>query len=166
MRAMTRRDALAAGQRADRLVDVVAGELKRAEQIAEHADRLVREVLLHLLPDRQIRVEQLQRLLREVAHLEARAELHARPRPASSAPAIILSSVVLPAPFRPITHQRSPRRTWKDRNRRRSRARRSALRTRSIASDVVARSRRRLEVELARPAAASAARSSRSSRAP
>ena len=63
-----------------------------------------------LLLDRQVRIEQVERLLREVAHLQARAELHRRRRRARSAPATIFSSVVLPAPFLPITHQRSPRR--------------------------------------------------------
>ena len=70
----------------------------------------VREVLLQLLLDGQVGVEQVERLLREVAHLEARAEADRRPRRAASTPATILSSVVLPAPLRPITHQRSPRR--------------------------------------------------------
>jgi hypothetical protein len=71
---------LAARERPDLLVHVVARELERAEQVAQHADRLVREVLLDLLPDRQVRVEQVERLLGEVAHLEARAE---RTSPAS-----------------------------------------------------------------------------------
>ena len=37
------------------------------------------KVLLDLLPDRQVRVEELGRLLREVAHLHARADAHAAP---------------------------------------------------------------------------------------
>ena len=59
------------------LVDVVAGELERAEDAAKDADRFEREVLLHLLPHREIGIEQIERLLREVAHLQAGAEAHA-----------------------------------------------------------------------------------------
>ena len=40
------------------------------------ADALVREVLLHLLDDGELGVEELERLLREVAELEARPEPH------------------------------------------------------------------------------------------
>ena len=43
-------------------------------RLAQRADRLVREVLLQLLLDREVGVEQVERLLREVAQLEARAE--------------------------------------------------------------------------------------------
>ena len=72
--------------------------------------RLVREVLLELLLDRQIGIEQLQRLLREVAHLQARAEPdrprvgRQRARRSSSAASSCRRR------SRPITHQRSPRR--------------------------------------------------------
>ena len=83
---------LAARERADLLVDVVAGELERAGEAAQRADRLVRKILPQLLLDRQIGIEQVERLLREVAHLQARAELdvagvgrRARRRPSSAA---------------------------------------------------------------------------------
>ena len=78
---------LAARQRADLLVDVVAGELERAGEVPQRADRLVRKVLLQLLLDGEIRVEHVERLLREITHLQARAQLDpparasARPRP-------------------------------------------------------------------------------------
>ena len=65
---------LAAGERPNLLVDIVARELKRAGQVPQHADRFIREVALQLLFDRQIRIEQVERLLCEVAHLEARAQ--------------------------------------------------------------------------------------------
>ena len=110
MRAMHEARLLAAGERADLLVDLVARELKRADQAAQRADRLVRKVVLQLLLDRQVGIEQVERLLREVAHLQARAELAPSPASGASAPATIFSSVDLPAPFFPITHQRSPRR--------------------------------------------------------
>ena len=110
MRAITRRVFSPPESDADLLVDVVAGELERAGEVAQHADRLVREVLLQLLLDREVRIEQVERLLREVAHLQARAERDRCRRRARSAPATIFSSVDLPAPFLPITHQRSPRR--------------------------------------------------------
>ena len=110
IRAMHQPRLLAARQRADLLVDVVARELERAGQVAQRADRLVREVLLQLLLDRQVGIEQVERLLREVAHLAGSRRAAPRRRPARSAPAIIFSSVDLPAPFLPITHQRSPRR--------------------------------------------------------
>ena len=92
--------ALPARERPDSLVDLVARKLERPEEIAQHANRVVREVFLHLLPDGEILVEQLQRLLGEVAHRQARAERE-RARVGRHAPAIIVSSVVLPAPFRP-----------------------------------------------------------------
>ena len=44
---------LAPRQRADLLVDVVAGELKRAGQVAKRSNRFVRKVLPELLLDRQ-----------------------------------------------------------------------------------------------------------------
>ena len=71
---------LAARQRPDLLVHVVARELERAGEVAQGADGLVREVLLELLGDGQVGVEQVQRLLREVAHLEAGAEADRRRR--------------------------------------------------------------------------------------
>ena len=65
---------LAARQRPDLLVDVVAGELEGASQVAQHADRLVGEVLLELRLDGQIGAEHLERLLGEVAQLQAGTE--------------------------------------------------------------------------------------------
>src|SRR5436190_22286156 len=65
---------LAAGERADFLLDVVAGELEGAEETAEDDDRLERKVFLDLLPNGEIEIEKIERLLREVAQLQARAE--------------------------------------------------------------------------------------------
>ena len=70
---------LASRQRPDLLLDVLAGELKRAEQVAQRADGLERKILLDLLPDRELGIEQLRRLLREVAHLHAGADTHVAP---------------------------------------------------------------------------------------
>ena len=47
---------------------------KAPARLLQRADRLEREVLLQLLLDRQVGVEHVERLLREVAHLQARAE--------------------------------------------------------------------------------------------
>src|ERR1039458_4048990 len=68
---------LASGKRPDALVHVVSGELERARQGPQGADAVLREVLLQLLHDGQIGVQNVQRLLREVAHIEAGAEPHA-----------------------------------------------------------------------------------------
>src|SRR5258706_14513803 len=65
---------LAARKRADAFLDVVAGELERACQRAQGSQSILREVVLQLLDHRQIRIEHVQRLLREVAHGQARAE--------------------------------------------------------------------------------------------
>ena len=62
---------LATAEELDQLVLFVAGELERAEQVALGADRLEVELLVDLLVDGQVRVEQVERLLREVAHLDA-----------------------------------------------------------------------------------------------
>ncbi len=65
---------LAAGERPDPLVDLVARELEGAQQAADQAHGLVREVLLQLLEDGDVRVQQIQRLLGEVAQLDAGAD--------------------------------------------------------------------------------------------
>src|SRR5262245_65087725 len=65
---------LAARQTADLLVDLVARKLEGAREIAEDTNRFVREVFSQLFLDREIRIEQVERLLREVAHL--RSEEH------------------------------------------------------------------------------------------
>jgi hypothetical protein len=46
------------------------------EQVAQHARRLVRVVVLQLLEHGEVRVQQIERLLGEVAHLQARSGLH------------------------------------------------------------------------------------------
>ena len=51
-------------------------ELERAEEAAQGANRLEREVFLHLSPHRQLGVEEIECLLREIAELERRAEAH------------------------------------------------------------------------------------------
>src|ERR1051326_5723961 len=65
---------LAAGERPDPFVDVVAAELEGAEEVSEGADRLEREIALHLFPDRELGIEEIERLLGEVAELERCAE--------------------------------------------------------------------------------------------
>ena len=67
---------LAARERSDLLVGVVTRELEGAGQAAQGTDRLEREVLAQLLLNRQVGIEHVERLLREVAHLEAGAQLH------------------------------------------------------------------------------------------
>src|SRR5712691_238903 len=61
MRASTRR-VFSPPERANRLVHVVARELKRAREVAQHANRFAGEVLLKLLLDRQARIQQVERL--------------------------------------------------------------------------------------------------------
>ena len=51
---------LTARQRADLLVDVVAGELKRAREIAEDADGIVGKVLAELFFDGEVGIEQVE----------------------------------------------------------------------------------------------------------
>src|SRR5258708_27753070 len=64
----------AAGKRADFFLDLIAGELERAEETAQSANRLEREVFLDLFPYGEVRIEQVEGLLGEVAHLQRRAE--------------------------------------------------------------------------------------------
>ena len=65
---------LAARERPDLLVGVVPRELKRSRQGAEHPDPLEREIRLELLEDRESRVEDVERLLGEIAHPERCAQ--------------------------------------------------------------------------------------------
>ena len=60
-----------------RLVHIVARELERAGQRAQRADAVLRKILLQLLDDGQIGIEHVQRLLREVSHVQAGAQPHA-----------------------------------------------------------------------------------------
>ena len=62
--------------------------------------------VLQRLETVRVGVEQLHRVLGEVAHLDP-APTVTLPASGVGAPAIILSSVDLPAPFSPITAQRS-----------------------------------------------------------
>jgi hypothetical protein len=72
---------LAARERPDLLVHLVSRELERSGEVAQDSHRLVRKVRLQLVLDRQVRVEQVQRLLGEVAHLQAaRAQRTCRAR--------------------------------------------------------------------------------------
>src|SRR4029077_3233207 len=63
----------AAGERADLLINVVTRELERSGKRAQRAQNVLREVLLELLDDRQVAVQYVQRLLREVPHIQAGA---------------------------------------------------------------------------------------------
>jgi len=67
---------LAARERTDLLIHVVAGKLKRTGQRAQRPNAILREILLQLFENREIGIEHVQRLLGEVAHGEAGAELH------------------------------------------------------------------------------------------
>ena len=107
---MARRDFSPPESDADLLVDIVARKLESARQSAQRAEAVLREIVLQLFDDGEIGIQHVQRLLGEVAHVEAGSQTHLAGVGSRCAPAIILSSVVLPAPFRPITAQRSPRR--------------------------------------------------------
>ena len=165
MRASTSRVFSPPDSDADLLVDLVARELERAEQVAQHAGRLVREVLLDLLPDGQVRVQHVERLLREVAHACRLAPSFTAPASGASAPATIFRSVVLPEPFRPMTDQRSPRRIVRSRP---SCTTRAAVRLRDALEDrhLIARARRLAEIELDDAPLLRQLDPSRSSRAP
>ena len=67
---------LAAGEHADRLVDLVPGEVEGAEGVALARGRRGREGGVQLLVHRPVRIEDVERGLGEVAELEARPELH------------------------------------------------------------------------------------------
>src|ERR1017187_1524372 len=68
---------LAAGEGADLLVHVVAGELEGAGEGAQGAHAILREVLLELFDDGEVAIEHVERLLREVPHIQAGAQPHA-----------------------------------------------------------------------------------------
>jgi hypothetical protein len=68
---------LAAGEQPAALGGVVAREAERRGERAQRADRRVRERLLERLPDRLVAVEQLHRVLREVALHHGAAHGHA-----------------------------------------------------------------------------------------
>ena len=104
---------LAAREQPAALLDLVAGEAEAARERAQRADRRGRERGLERLEDGLVAVEHLHRLLREVAELHGGAQRDAAGSRALASPATSLSSVDLPAPFAPITHQRSWRRTQK-----------------------------------------------------
>ncbi len=101
---------LAARQRPDRLVDVVARELEGAEQVAQRRRWTPAGSPSGAARRRSGRG----RAGRAPAARSSPSSGWRRASPgrrrAPGAPATILSSVVLPAPFWPITHQRSPRR--------------------------------------------------------
>ena len=64
---------LTSGESANLLIHIVAGELERPGKTSEGADRFVWEVAMELLVDREVGIKQVQCLLREVAHGQARA---------------------------------------------------------------------------------------------
>src|ERR1035437_10167002 len=68
---------LAAGERTDLLVHVVTRKLERPGERAQRAHAILREVPLKLFDDGQIPLEHVERLLREVPHIQAGAEAHA-----------------------------------------------------------------------------------------
>jgi predicted MFS family arabinose efflux permease len=103
---------LAARQHPAFLLDVIAGKAEAAGQRAQRALPGLREGILQRLEHRALAVEQIHRVLGEVAHLHAAAERH-RAVVGLGAPATSFSSVDLPAPLTPMTHQRSLRRIWK-----------------------------------------------------
>src|SRR5439155_3813729 len=65
---------LPAGERPDRFVDVVSRELERAGERTKRADAILREVVLKLLEDGEVRIEHVEGLLREVSHAQAGAQ--------------------------------------------------------------------------------------------
>src|SRR6202041_1558219 len=62
---------------ADFLVRVVARELECSRQIPQRSNTVLGKILLQLFGDGEIGIEYIQRLLREVAHIQAGAEPHA-----------------------------------------------------------------------------------------
>ena len=154
---------LAAREQAAALLDLVAREAEAAGERAQRADRRVRERALERLPDAVVAVEQLHRVLREVAELHRRAErdaagvgrgvagdeleqrrlagaVHAHHAPALAAADPEVEAVEDDALAVGLVHA-------------------------GELHDVVARARRRPELELDASGAASAARPSRSCRA-
>jgi len=67
---------LAAGERADRLVHIVARELERTRQRTQRSQALLRKIFLELLDNGQVCIQHIQRLLREVSHDEAGPQPH------------------------------------------------------------------------------------------
>lgn len=98
---------LAAGERADGLEHVLAGEQECAEAVAR---RLGRAVLLieHRVIERALRVGKVDDL-RQIARLDGRAELDLSLR--GSSPSSTRRNVVLPVPLSPSRAIRSPPRT-------------------------------------------------------
>src|SRR6202049_99268 len=66
-----------AGECADLLIYVFAGELECSRKVPQRPETVLRKILLQLLDDGEIGIEHVQGLLREVAHIQAGAESHA-----------------------------------------------------------------------------------------
>ena len=111
--------ALAARERADLLLLIAALEVE-PRHVRARVDRLLAEDDLvlaagDLLPHGLVGVQRLARLI-DVADLHGLADLAACRRPAVSCPTSIRNSVVLPAPFGPITPTMPPRGSVKSRS--------------------------------------------------
>src|ERR1700678_1068877 len=66
-----------AGECADLLIHVFAGELECSRQVPQRPDTVLGKILLQVLGDGEVGIEQIQSLLSEVAHIQAGAEPHA-----------------------------------------------------------------------------------------
>src|SRR6185312_17338024 len=66
-----------AGECADLLIYVFAGELECSREVPQRPDTVLGKILLQLFAYGEIGIEHVQRLLREVAHIQAGAEPHA-----------------------------------------------------------------------------------------
>src|SRR6202047_4155057 len=66
-----------AGECADLLIYVFAGELECSCQVPQRPETVLGKILLQLFDDGEIGTEHVQRLLREVTHIQAGAEPHA-----------------------------------------------------------------------------------------
>src|SRR6202050_1204174 len=66
-----------AGECADLLIYVLAGELECSRQVPQRPETVLGKILLQLFDDGEIGIEHVQRLLRKVAHIQAGAEPHA-----------------------------------------------------------------------------------------
>src|SRR5580693_6101295 len=66
-----------AGECADLLIYVFAGELECSCQISQRSETVLGKILLQLFDDGEIGIEHIEGLLREVAHIQTGAEPHA-----------------------------------------------------------------------------------------